>query len=317
MAHSHAHSEPENTYFLDQLCTIAVAGLLGFTAIGLYVNGWLQTKFNLIERFHIPVLVAGIVLILLALLRAVAVWQQAGVVRAKNMAVVEDDHADHGHDHGHAHSHSHAHSHDEPKTPPPSHDDHGHDHGWSPWQYAVLIIPSVLFFLGLPADGYNLTRLNKDLQEVELENGKANQRTALAMLGGSAVMPAFKKSDKPMRLRFSELSVRASQPTQRDTLDGRTVILEGFYRRAATKDNEFQLYRVMVNCCGTDSLTLRSRIVAPEPLQGFRDGDWLRIEGELTFQKIAGKNEWMPVIQIPAMKDIEKLPPPADPNKDA
>jgi len=82
MAHSHAHSEPENTYFLDQLCTIAVAGLLGFTAIGLYVNGWLQTKFNLIERFHIPVLVAGIVLILLALLRAVAVWQQAGVVLA-------------------------------------------------------------------------------------------------------------------------------------------------------------------------------------------------------------------------------------------
>ena len=98
MAHEHSHGEPDNTYFLDQLCTIAVGGLLGFTAIGLYSKGWLQTKFGLIDRFHIPVLAAGIALIVMVALRALAVWKMAGQTRKATAEPVEA-----GREHSHAH----------------------------------------------------------------------------------------------------------------------------------------------------------------------------------------------------------------------
>ena len=176
---------------------------------------------------------------------------------------------------------------------------------------------AVLFFLELPLDGFNRTRLDSDLKEVELDPGTASARVALANLAGSAVLPTFKKTNlPPIHLKFSELSVHASRQQSRDYFEGRTVILEGQFRRSEGKDNEFQLFRVMVNCCGTDSITLRSRIIAPEPLQGYNKEDWVRIEGELSFQKIAGRNEWMPVIQLPTMQSIQKIPAPADPNKD-
>lgn len=367
MAHSHAHSEAEteNTYFLDQLCTIAVGGLLGFTAIGLYMKGWLTSKFNLVDRFHIPVLAGGIVIIVLVLLRAIAVWKQAGQARAAK-AVDHQAHGNecghdhgpgekcdhdhehshghehsyshghehahshghehshshghehshsHGHEHGHSHGHEHSHSHghDHAHAHGGGHDDH--DHGWAPWQYAVLIIPAVLYFLELPVDGHNLTKLNRDLQEVDLDPGVANQRLAFAHVAGSAVLPTFKK--KGIRhLKFSDLSVIASRKASRDDFEGATVVMKGQFRRSERKDNEFQLFRVMVNCCGTDAITLRALIVAPEPLQGYQMMEWVEITGEMSFQQIRGTNQYLPVITLPTMEGIQRIAPPSDPNRD-
>ncbi|MCE9533088.1 MAG: hypothetical protein K8T89_18475 [Planctomycetes bacterium] len=338
MSHSHAHAEAneENTYFLDQLCTIAVCGLLGFTAIGLYLKGWLTAKFGLIERFHVPVFAGGITLLVLVVLRSLAIWRMAGQARAAHTHSEEkpvpkkEEHShghehshDHEHSHGHEHSHSHGHehahasSHGHEHAPKHnhSHGDDAHDHGWAPWQYAILIIPAVLYFLELPRDGYNMTRLDADLKDVELDPGTASKRIAFASAAGSMVLPAFKKTGQ-LNLKFSELSRVAATQRSRERLEGYTVVLEGHFRMIPGKDKEFQLFRVMVNCCGTDSITLKSRIVAPEALQGYAYMDWVKIEGELSFQKVGGKDEWMPVITLPSMANIQKVPPPADPNKD-
>lgn len=358
MAHSHAHShsEQESTYFLDQLCTIAVGGLLGFTAIGLYSKGWLQSKFLLNDRFHIPVLIAGICLVALVVVRAFAVWRLAGQARSSAPDAHEhthhnghDDH-DHGHEHshghqhshahgherhahGHEHSHSHEHSHGHEHAHGHEHShahhhehEHGHehpqgedahDHGWAPWQYAILIIPAVLYFLGLPRDGYNQSRLKNELRFQELDAGKMGQRAALANLGGSMVLPTFKKSNEPpVHLRFSELKVHSAREASRDALEGRTVILDGFFEMSPRNDREFQLFRVMTNCCSTDAIVLPALIMAPEPLQGYQNMDWVQIEGELTFQKKTGTDTWVPVILIPTMDKIEKRTPPTDPGKD-
>jgi WD40 repeat protein len=82
------------------------------------------------------------------------------------------------HDHGHEHAitadphhgghGTHAHDHGiatEPLAVAQAHEehnhgsesveehDHGHDHGWSPWRYAVLLLPVMLFLLNLPSSG--------------------------------------------------------------------------------------------------------------------------------------------------------------------
>ena len=168
---------PRELISLIGFCTIVVGGLLGFTAIGLYAKGWLQTKFGLIERFHIPVLAGGIVLIAMVLLRAIAVRKQA--------------HRGGGDDvHGHGKSES---------------DRRGSAErylGWAAWQYPVLIIPVLLFFLGLPAAVYKMTWHQPDLIEPELEKSIASERLALAGIAGSAVLSALKKNGAPLYLRI-------------------------------------------------------------------------------------------------------------------
>jgi hypothetical protein len=346
MSHSHAHGEQENTYFLDQLCTIAAGGLLGFTAIMAYETGMLK-RINLIERFHLPVLLAGIALVAMVVLRALAIWKQAGEARAKREAqdALDADHEhhhadgeacdhDHGHEHSHSHGHEHSHSHGHEHSHSHGHDhshahghehSHGghdheeeaHDHGWAPWRYAILIIPAVLFFLGLPTGGYNMTRLEEDLKDVSLDPGTMSRRAALANLAGGTVLASFKKSGRPVNLKFSELQVHASREKARDFFDGRTVILQGQFWAVPGKDREFSLFRVKINCCGADAITLKSRILLnPESpaLQGFKTGDWVQIEGEISFQQVAGRNEWMPVIQLPLNGGLQRIEPPANPN---
>lgn len=55
---------------------------------------------------------------------------------------------DHDHDHhGHAAPHEH---HIGKAHVEPDHDEADHDHGWAPWRYVVVLVPIILFLLGLP-----------------------------------------------------------------------------------------------------------------------------------------------------------------------
>src|SRR5207302_782376 len=133
--------------YLEQLCTIAICGLMGGVTILLWYQNLL--RYILAEKFHAPVLWGGFAILVLVVIRAVAIWVEAGQARAAHDHNHVHDH-DHDHDHGehhhHDHEHAQAHAHDL------SHD-HGHDHGWNPWRYIVLMLPIVLYFLGLPNAG--------------------------------------------------------------------------------------------------------------------------------------------------------------------
>src|SRR5205823_427549 len=119
MAHDHEHSHDEN-YFLDQLSTVAVCGLLagiGFLAwkVGLF------ERYNILtEQFVFAVMLGSVVLAAIVVVRGVALWKEAGRRKAHGHDHAHDH--DHGHDHAHDHDHGHDHGHDH------HHHDHGHDH---------------------------------------------------------------------------------------------------------------------------------------------------------------------------------------------
>src|SRR6266568_1426010 len=105
--HDHSHSE---SYFLDQVCTVAVCGLLagiGFLAwkVGLFRN------YNILTDFFINAMVLGsLALAGLVVVRGITLWKEAGRGHG------------HAHEHDHAHDHDHEHEHGE-------HCDHDHEHG--------------------------------------------------------------------------------------------------------------------------------------------------------------------------------------------
>lgn len=135
MAHHHHDDE---TYFLDQICMVALSGAFGVICLCLYFvqQGMLNRLLG--PQFHLFVLASGAVLVVIAVLRAALLWSHAGVKEGPDACCqdqgdlslqhahshatsIEDHERSHSHAESHAHSHSHgSHSH--------SHADAGHDH---------------------------------------------------------------------------------------------------------------------------------------------------------------------------------------------
>jgi len=155
MAHDHAHDDPKN-YYVEQLCTIGIAGALGGIAVMLYQRHLL---WFLAPKVQPWVLGGGIALLVTVALRAIVVWFQAGRTPEEVEKLGHNHDHDHDHEHGHDHSHGgdcghdHEHHHDHDHDHGHSHahgGGDGHEHGWAPWRYVILLLPVVLYFLDLP-----------------------------------------------------------------------------------------------------------------------------------------------------------------------
>jgi hypothetical protein len=108
------------------------------------------------------------------------------------------------HDHTHEHAAGHTHGHGQ------DHND-DHDHAWAPWRYVVLLVPIMLYLLGLPSRGLSVKGAELDMtREVVGWSG-------LAAMGPSPLPQA------------SSLIVLTSDPHAREiriVLDGKAATLD-------------------------------------------------------------------------------------------
>lgn len=183
MAHDHHHHDGD-TYYLDQLCLIGLSAAFGGICLGMYFWDTDMLTRLLADQFHPLILLSGIALMVLVVVRSVVLWRAVGEQAAHAHHHHDHDH-DHHHHHGHDCCHDHHHADDEAITARPSataaptglaghhhdhHDHHGHthdhthdhthapghdhdhDHAWAPWRYVVLLVPVMLFLLGVPRE---------------------------------------------------------------------------------------------------------------------------------------------------------------------
>jgi hypothetical protein len=184
MAHHHDHSHDNDTYYLDQLCMIGITGAFAGMCLALYFFNQEMLKIMLKPEFFPLVLATGITLLVMVLVRSAVLWRSVGQAGSHDHEHHHHEgcgHDHHHHEHGAAFDHDHHHHHEHgaacdhdhghvqsatavtgvttptlalAPTPLPqidahSHDDH--DHGWAPWRYVVLLVPMMLFLLGLPS----------------------------------------------------------------------------------------------------------------------------------------------------------------------
>jgi uncharacterized repeat protein (TIGR03943 family) len=275
MAHAHDHAA-ENNYFLDQLCSVAACAALGVISILMYVTGKLM--IILAPQFHIPVLVGGIAILAMALYRGIDLWKQAGAI-VRQRQEHEHDHDHHHHDHNEC-DHQHADC------------GHDHSHSWMPVKYAFLLLPIVLFLLGLPHAGFSNDMIKRLTGTGELEGGPkevANKGTDLS-------------------LGFRELSEAAHSESKQQALEGKTVKLRGMFMRLRG-DKEFTLFKIRMRCCAADAIPMQVRIFSPVPLNQFQDREWVEVKGQLQFVKLAGQQKVIPVVVVESGDDIRKIPP--------
>src|SRR5438128_8580646 len=99
MAHLHEHSD---TYYLDQLCLIALSAAFGGVCLTLYFLNTNMLQLMLGSQFHDLVALSGFVLVGLAVTRGVILWRQVGKLKAAGA---------HAHSHGHEGCCDHEHEH--------------------------------------------------------------------------------------------------------------------------------------------------------------------------------------------------------------
>ncbi len=296
MAHDHAHDDPKS-YYVEQLCTIGIAGALGGIAVMLYQRNLL---WFLAPKVQPWVLAGGIALLVLVAIRAAAVWFQAG-----RTAPESPDHANgggHNHDHAHGgdcgHDHDHDHAHGEACAHDHDHDhshghDHaqgggdGHEHGAAPWRYVILLFPVVLYFLDLP----NESMANGDVRD-------AVTRTDLKVK--DVTDPAH---GEVFEVNFPELQRAPATPGSRATYEGKTIRIKGEYLPG--NERLFTLVRYRMNCCARDAVALKAVIMlAPQHSedtlpQNDLQRKWVQVEGQVQFQPDPSQpGNWVTIIVL-------------------
>ena len=155
MAHQH---HEDDSYYVDQLCMVAISATFAAVCLALYCWQKQMLSFLLVsEQLRLCVLASGVVLMILALMRGWSLWVESaakpGDESSSHRGKLPMVH-DHAHDHAHDHTHDHTCSHDHPHDH--THADHSHadhEHASAPWRYVVMLVPVILFMLGLPNKG--------------------------------------------------------------------------------------------------------------------------------------------------------------------
>jgi len=331
MGHGHLHpGESVSSYFTEQLLTILVCLLFGFAAVQMYRTDMLGF---LKEDFREPVLYGGIGIIVLVVLRAIAVWKEAGELQAQAM---EDGTPTCGINHTHGPDCDH-----DPNIAGGQDHDHSHSHDMS-WMFArmlILIFPVGLFFLGLPNASFS-----KERQLAMAGGGQAIGAEKLKELANDPKTKVSEEKTQPdgsvVRLLQTEsgLKIRATTPAgggdpkleliggagvemsfndlndaafdegKRRSLQGETAILEGRFKRIG--DKEFTLFRLKMTCCAADTVPLKVRIVVPQAMNGLNDFDWVQVKGQIQFFKVTspkdGSEMFIPVIMVADITDVKK-----------
>jgi uncharacterized repeat protein (TIGR03943 family) len=288
MGHTHEHA-PGSTYYLDQLCTIAACGGLGGVSIMMYFDGRLQ--YILTPFFFVPVLVGGIALAVMAIIRAITLWREAGALAINEHQHDHEHHHqdhDHGHEHHHDHEHSHDHTHEHHHHDHGHSHDHGHDHGWTPARYAVLMLPIVLFFLNLPNSTFSPEAYGRMMSTAETD---------------AVTAPVAKKEG--LVLGFKELTNAAHDQVTRKSLEGQTGRLTGMFQPSAS-DKQFTLFRVKMSCCAADAIPVGVLIVSEENVTRFQKGNWVEVEGKIEFHKLRGQEKWVPVLRLASADQVKE-----------
>jgi hypothetical protein len=304
--HHHEHHHEDDTYYLDQLCLVALSGAFGAVCLSLYFVQRHILERMLAEPFHLYVLLSGIVLMILTVLRAMSLWSSVG----QNHEPAHDHNHAHPHNHDHAHDHDHGpacehhhdHDHSVGHTHEQSHEHqhhhaghthgHDHDHGWAPWRYVVLLIPVILFLLGLPNRGPGVGTGKADLSLVQDTKQEAIDSavviaavpvswTPLALTGAwyehTSVGPA-KPAD------FKTLLDAASNSYHRDLWLNKAVKVRGQFRPTEI-DTMAHLIRFKMQCCAGDAIAVPIPILSKEPISGVKRDDWIDVTAKVEFRQ--------------------------------
>jgi hypothetical protein len=173
----------------------------------------------------------------------------------------------------------------------------------------VLLLPIVLYFLGLPDSGFAVGQQDIDPSQFGPESGERSR--------------GFKDKGFGGELSFRELEGAAFSPERRSLYEGRTYKLKGQFAPSGN-DTMFTLVRFKINCCAADAVPVPA-IIMIDPASKERldvasyQGKWVEVTGQVQFRtrKLGGREEWVTVVMVRPDDEhpLNSLVVPTDPDR--
>jgi hypothetical protein len=331
VGHDHHH---DDNYYVDQLCMIALCGAYGVIAVSLYF--WNRQMLNLLvgPQFHLYVLWGGLALIVMVLTRAAVLWISVGrkAQTASALHLHDHGHEHHHHDHGHEHHHHdhghehHHHTHAIVEGHPPHDHDHDHNHGHAhndghshdsaPWRYVVMLVPVLLFLLGLPSKAPGVGRVHTKIDTTEDAQHYAGALLAggpdvLNTLGVAAALMSEEAMGTAIEMDCKQLESAATVPQARETLKGKTVRVRGQF--APSNDRVFSLVRFRIQCCAADRIRINVPMISKNSLNDLKiplkENDWVEVTAKVDFRMAPGDRNYTTVLLVPQLRYIRPCDP--------
>lgn len=347
--------QQRNSQQMERLFTLLLSGLYGTILTWMFVSnyyGWTRGERTLISLvtswIQVMVFLGGIIL-LIQFFVLLFTFRLGGDGHHHTHVPDEEccdegheghDHHHHDHDHGHTHGHHHDHEHADGCC------DHGHDHGWNPIRYVPLLVPVILYFMGLPSDQM-IRNFEKNLAERASKGGAdlsgdeekaslstlvlgamtvpgevfpaAAFTTSLASIVGSAVaeMDDVATSEPAFVTNLAELEKAAQSPTLRAEFTAkRKVEIDGMFQVEGVVPNGggtfFRIVRLRMACCLSDARPASVPCFTKKPIderlqKAGNETKWARVQGKLRF--IPGKDgKYEPVMKASRV-DWAPFPP--------
>jgi hypothetical protein len=146
-------------------------------------------------------------------------------------------------------------------------------HERSPWQYAILGLPVILWFL---------VPLNHGVDQAET-SGLANV----------------------IHLDFENFIDGANDPDVREQLGGKIGVLKGQYAEGRRSNLAFGLFRLK----GRHEKPLSVSVVSDVSITTFKGGAWVQVTGEIEYQKRENQDEYYPVLKVRSLNDVVPTQP--------
>jgi uncharacterized membrane protein YcgQ (UPF0703/DUF1980 family) len=114
-----------------------------------------------------------------------------------------------------------------------------------------------------------------------------------------------------INLQFKELDEAAGNESLRDFYEGKRGRIKGMFAPTAN-EHVCTLMRFKMTCCAADAIALKVWILSPESLRNIPNTQWVNVTGQIQFRKRAGREDYMPVLQLASASDVVPVEP--DPN---
>jgi hypothetical protein len=189
--------------------------------------------------------------------------------------------------HDHAHSHGHGHHHHD-------HDEGDHDHGWAPWRYAVILLPIILFLLGLPNKppaiqaGQISAVVGLPPKEEAFVRAIALGGDLDTQLVSAAWVLHIPESSQGEPIDFKKLENAAGNPDLRAYWEKKVVEVRGQFAPMQGSDQVFMLVRLKISCCANDAVQLNVPMVCRESIRDVKINDWVKVTGRVEFRETNG-----------------------------
>jgi hypothetical protein len=178
-----------------------------------------------------------------------------------------------------------------------------------------MLIPIILFLLGLPSRGPSLTAGGPDIEVNHTD--EATQAATLTALGGDmwsqlgllGKATAEQSVGEARPVDFKQLEGMALDPSERAFWQGKTIRVKGQY--LPRSERFFMLVRLKVQCCVGDATQLNVPMISKDAITGIKAEQWVEVTGRVDIRQFQGKH--VTAVLVSSRNHVKPCPPDLNP----